>query len=121
MLRTHPNYRPVSALPSFHQHLAQARESFVSSDPFHPALFPELGIQLPFERPSGLQTRVDMTMRREHFNTLPPAPLEFGASGDDVAALQAALLDLGYFGSGSLDSCTEKGVFEDKTFAALLT
>ena len=51
----------------------------------------------------------------------PPAPLEFGAIGDEVAALQAALLGLGYFGSGSLESCTEKGVFEDKTFASLAT
>jgi hypothetical protein len=113
MLRAHSNYRPTPALPSFHQHLAQARESFLS-DPFQPSLGSVFG-RLPHQRHSGLQTGIDS------FNTLPAAPLEFGATGDEVVALQGALLDLGYFGSGSLDSCTEKGVFEDRTFASLAT
>ncbi len=78
---------------------------------------------MPHERYSGLQTGVDPSMRQElkASGSLPSAPLEFGATGDEVAALQAALLCLGYFGSGSLDSCSEKGVFEDKTFASLAT
>jgi hypothetical protein len=122
MLRAHSNYRPAPALPSFHQYLAQARESFLSPDPFHPEQFPELG-RVPHERHSGLQTGIDLSIHCDHKSpiVLPPTPLEFGATGDEVAALQAALLSLGYFGSGPLDSCTEKGIFEDKTFASLAT
>jgi hypothetical protein len=58
---------------------------------------------------------------RREFESLPAGPLEFGATGDDVSAIQAALLALGYFGSGPLEKCDEKGVFEDKTFASLAT
>jgi hypothetical protein len=58
---------------------------------------------------------------RSAIHSLPAGPLEFGATGDDVAALQAALLAIGYFGSGTLDQCDEKGVFEDKTYASLAT
>jgi hypothetical protein len=89
--------------------MTQAREIFFSPDPFHPSLFSHEDIGL--------------SIRRQHIacSTPPPAPLEFGAKGDEVAALQAVLLDLGYLKNGCLDSCIEKGLFEDKTFASLAT
>jgi hypothetical protein len=107
MLRAHSNYRPTP--PSFHQHMAQAREIFFSPDPFHPSLFSHEDI--------------DQSIRRQYIasSTLPPAPLEFGANGGEVAALQAVLHALGYYSNGSLDSCSEEGLFGDKTFASLAT
>ena len=137
MLRAHSNYNGFSAAnPYFEARVGQ--ESFLSADPFQP-FSPNEPSQLSdagragYDFHFGRHLRRDISQRSHRiasnstdavegaFSSLPAGTLEFGAIGDEVSTLQAALLSLGYFGSGSLDVCDEKGVFEDRTFASLAT
>jgi hypothetical protein len=134
MLRAHSNYNGFSAAnPYFEARVGQ--ESFLSADPFQPYESSQLSDagRAGYEFHFGRHLRRDISQRSHRiasnstdavqsaFNSLPEGTLEFGAIGDEVSTLQAALLSLGYFGSGSLDVCDEKGVFEDRTFASLAT
>ena len=97
----------------------------MASDPFQPHYFEESlrsevgngshGFDSRDQR-SGFLTR---NLSLEVIGTLPQAPLEYGASGDAVSALQSAIHALGYLVIESLGSFDEKSVFGDKTFAAL--
>ena len=49
-----------------------------------------------------------------------PAPLELGATGEEVKGLQLALRALGYLRSGPMGTFDAEGVMEHKTVTALL-
>lgn len=82
----------------------------------------------PFE-PSGLRyydraTRASASERASIPNEshlLPQGPIEFGAVGDHVFAVQEALHAVGYLGNEPLDQYDERHIFGDRTMAALAT
>ena len=89
--------------------------SWTSSDPF-----------LPYERAygrpglNGPETLARHLEAADVSSSLPHAPIEFGAVGVEVQAVQIALQKLGYFGTGALDLDDEKDIFGDKTVASIV-
>jgi hypothetical protein len=84
-----------------------------SQDPFQPT----------FPSGSSLRGRVARNVAVRPANStsdlLPSGPIGFGATGDQMLAIQQALFALGYFGPQAPEESDERNVFGDKTMASL--